>query len=75
MLGGVYNLIMDKIISKLMWLVKRRNTFTNVVNDLGGKDHREFTEFLKKNPQFVNAAKSFHLWKQDLLKQDDSKLI
>jgi hypothetical protein len=54
---------MDKIISKLMWLLRRKDTFTNIVNDLGGRDHREFTEFLKKNPQFVNTAKNFHAWK------------
>ena len=54
---------MDKIISKVMWLLRRKDTFTNIVNDLGGRDHREFTEFLKKNQQFVNTAKNFHVWK------------
>lgn len=66
---------MDKIISKVMWLLKRKNTLNNVLNDLGGRDHKEFTEFLKNNPQFVNTAKNFHLWKENMLKTDDPKFI
>lgn len=58
-----------------MWLLKRKNTLNNVLNDLGGRDHKEFTEFLKNNPQFVNTAKNFHLWKENMLKTDDPKLI
>ncbi len=66
---------MEKIISKMMWLLKRKNNLSNLINDLGGRDHKEFTEFLKKNPQFVNTAKNFHLWKESMLKADDPKFI
>lgn len=66
---------MEKLISRVMWLLKQKNKMSNIASSIHVKDHEQFTNFLKSNAQFVNAAKAFHSWKEQMFKVDNSKII
>lgn len=59
---------MEKLISRLSWLLKQKGRVNDVSNMFSIKDDQQFTQYLKSNPQFVQKAKDFHKWKESLLK-------
>jgi hypothetical protein len=66
---------MEKILQRLQWLIRQKGNIDSLKSQLKGGDNPELTNFLKSNPTFVNAAKSFHSWKEGLKKEMDQNLI
>ncbi len=66
---------MEKLLTRLLWAVKQGSKMQQFSKVAEVKDNEHFTKFLKSHPHFVNAAKSFHNWKEQLLKAGDSNKI